>query len=66
MQKFAGLNRPEGRLDGHGLAGHGGGYTETFPSPAASGTGEPADRRLTDAEIASSPVGFVSQYARDP
>jgi hypothetical protein len=35
MQKFAGLNRPEGRLDGHGLAGHGGGYTETFPSPAA-------------------------------
>jgi hypothetical protein len=21
MQKFAGLNRPEGRLDGHGLAG---------------------------------------------
>ena len=22
--------------------------------------------RLTDAEIVSSPVGFVSQYARDP
>jgi hypothetical protein len=32
MQKIDGLNRPEGRLDRHGLAGHGGGYTETFPS----------------------------------
>jgi hypothetical protein len=41
MQKIDNLNRPEGKLDGHGLAGYGGGYTETFPYNQELGRDEP-------------------------